>query len=402
MTKPESKFGNFTERIFRETYGRKSTAFFFPDNHDERNKIREAVVALRLSYEEDFCTTPYAEKEIRDAYMISYYPYYYLPAYNIMAQHVIPALKDSGFEPRNRPLNVTYLAGGPCPEVFGTALAVSESNFCKKIHGHIFDAEQGWEEGQQITLRLCKDFAGIDTDFSLHTAYNVFDRSVVTFELIDPHDDCWICSNRYDCDKFFGSLLFWETDVLFMQNYLSHVTDVKEFLKYLELLATCAQEGTIFSFPDLKYGATRQIFDSICDENFLKGNGLKLIAERTPSEAISLDHTKIPPNDLRFDVLNGNVDGSYNWSTSFGIRTNIFSKKIDELEDTEEFLTYLNSSERFIKYMEGTGIFKAYKNSNPQMSFVKYIENTKGKPITDYLKSPKRYTHFCYVVLQKI
>lgn len=396
-----SEFGNFVERIFQETYGFPSRALFFAEKYEERNKIREAVVALRLSYEEDFCTTPYGEKEIRDAYMISYYPYYYLPAYNIMAQHVIPTLKASGFKPNNSPLNVMYLAGGPCPELFGTALAVSESNFCKEIRGHIFDVEQGWEEGEQITFKLCKDFAGVDTNVSLHTAYNVFDLDCSEITPSPDSYDCWSCSDKYDCEKYFGALLFDEINVLFMQNYLSHVTDVEEFLKYLKGLASSAHHRMVFVFSDLKYVATSQIFDIICDENFLKETGLKLIAKRLPSEAIPLDHKNLPTDDLRLNVLDGSPNEFHNTEASFGIITNVFNKRIDEREDTKDFLTYLNSSERFIKYMEGTGIFKAYKNSNSKMPFVKYVENEKGKSITEYLKNPKRNTRFCYVVLQE-
>lgn len=377
VNRDETQFEQFTERIFKETYGISSRALYFETNYELRDKIREAVIALRISYDESLCTTPYNEDEIRKAYMIAYYPYYFYPAYQAM-QKILEHV-NLGENP-----HILYLAGGPCPELYGTARALSEKNFNGQLTGIIFDAEAGWKDQQTLTFKLCKEM-GVNTNFYFSTSYNIFDINSVNFM---PEHDCTHCQDQLECGRAFGNILYNYTpteyggvDIIFIQNYLSHVQDIEEFKGYVGMLFASLLSGQILCFLDLDYDSTSQIFDLICDEDFLAENELSVIEKTIPSESFPCE-----------------VDHGL---STFGIRTNIFGYKVEN----EPLKNYLNNSAHFENYLKGTEIFTEYetvKKAATNISLVDYIEAAKGKEINGYLKNPKRFTRYYYVILQKI
>ena len=106
----------FVKKIFRKTYGVDDDELYH--NAELREKIRNAVKSLRLSYQNHVCVTDYGAEENRKAYMIAYYPYFIAPAAYVAKTCLKPNISKSDG-------NWAFFASGPCPELLGVAQSLS-------------------------------------------------------------------------------------------------------------------------------------------------------------------------------------------------------------------------------------------------------------------------------------
>ena len=79
-----------------------------------------------------------------------------------------------------------------------------------------------------------------------------------------------------------------DTNLFFMQNYLSHLPDtpqnVNNFLNWFSTLARMAKPQSFFVFVDLNYNSTSTVFSKLVNAGFLESNGLKKIAAHIPTD----------------------------------------------------------------------------------------------------------------------
>ena len=259
-------FQELTEKIFRQTYG-------FPSENlegEELDKIRDAVIELRKSYASNVCTPLYHREEIRKAYMFAYYPYYIQPVYEVLTQ-IFRFKKMSEtlahWREKINPIRLSYIAGGPCPEFYGTVMALKDRGFDNDIHAEIYDIEEGWRDFQNITLDLCKNYYGKNISINFSSGYDVMNSS--DYELCDG------------------------TDILFMQNYLSHVSFADDFLESFKNIIDSDKFSTIIIL-DLNYGSTSFILDKICSGYFKSKHNLSTVVKN-----IDFVLTETHPNPSR-------------------------------------------------------------------------------------------------------
>ena len=203
--------------------------------------------------------------------MIAYYPYYIIPAYQIMTKYVVPLLKkQKGYLPT---LKLTYLAGGPVPELFGTALALSENNICDNVKVEVYDTEPGWFQQQKITRALCKSLINISD-----------------FKLISKFDFVKIAAG---------------TDIFVMQNLLSHIESKDDIKDICRQVISSTDRDTIFVFIDFNYSHIKLALSEICRRDFLnKINGSPSLIHDHTSETAIARHSD-PPQELLNKVFTG-------------------------------------------------------------------------------------------------
>lgn len=285
-------FQELTERIFRQTYG-------FPSGNlkgDELDKVRDAVIELRSSYAANVCTPLYHREDIRKAYMFAYYPYYIQPVYNVISEFLKTdwgqrsleywGERSIGYDNEDlgavAPIELTYLAGGPCPELFGTVKALKDIGLDNDIYAEIYDIEEGWRNLQNITLDLCKDYYGKNISLEFFSGY--------------------------DARKSENQELKQGQGILVIQNYLSHVRDEEKFMQSFESLLNSNRFGEIIIL-DLNYSATDYIFDSICNEDFLKKHSLRKILSHTPADGDPITATHEYPSSGIRKIFTAEIDG---------------------------------------------------------------------------------------------
>ena len=269
-------FQELTEKIFRQTYG-------FPSENlsgEELDKVRDAVIELRKSYASNVCTPLYHREEIRKAYMFAYYPYYIQPVYEVVTR--ILRFKKMSPALEHNPINITYLAGGPCPELYGTIKALKEIGLDNDIDAQIYDIEEGWRNLQNITLDLCKDCYGKNISLKFFSGYDALNVENQNLNL--------------------GT-----ENILFMQNYLSHVRDVDEFLESFKNIL--AQNISTIIILDLNYDATAFILDKICSSYFKRKNNLSTVEKHIPYEYSPLVEEHPNPSAGIKKIFTYEIDG---------------------------------------------------------------------------------------------
>ncbi|MBQ7476003.1 MAG: hypothetical protein IJT06_01250 [Selenomonadaceae bacterium] len=284
-------FAELTEKIFRQTYG-------FPSENltgEELDKVRAAVIELRNSYASNVCKPLYQREEIRKAYMFSYYPYYVQPVYEIISNVLRTEWGECmleywgeraiGFDSEDLgavcPIELTYIAGGPCPELYGTVKALKDIGLDNDIYAQIYDIEEGWRDLQNITLDLCKDCYGKNISLTFSSEYNALD------------------SSKQELEHGYG--------ILFIQNYLSHVVDTEKFMRSFESLLNSNRFGEVIIL-DLNYNATRNIFERICDKDFLSKHRLYTILKHTPDDGDPIQAIHEQPSRGIQKIFNSELD----------------------------------------------------------------------------------------------
>ncbi|MBQ7629365.1 MAG: hypothetical protein IJS81_03985 [Selenomonadaceae bacterium] len=278
-------FQRLTERIFKQTYG-------FPSENlsgEKLDKVRDAVIKLRSSYASNVCTPLYHNEEIRKAYMFAYYPYYIQSVYDVISELLKTdwgqgelihwGERRIGYA---NPIELTYLAGGPCPELFGTVKALKDIGLDNDIYAEIYDIEEGWRNLQNITLDLCKDCYGKNISLNFYS--------------------------DYDARKSENQELKQGQGILVIQNYLSHVRDAEKFMQSFESLLNSNRFGTIIIL-DLNYGATNYIFERICDKDFRKQHILFQILKHIPSDGEPITVTHARPSFGIQKIFDSNING---------------------------------------------------------------------------------------------
>ena len=283
---------------------------YYDELSEMRDTIKGAIKTLRKSYRsgEKVCVTDYSDEEIRKAYMIAYYPYFFLAAEEIV--------KDifNGIEQDNQKLSFTYFACGPCPELYGTVRAlkdIADKNSLKNISVEVnaFDLQKGWFDPYfLITIEMCRELLTVKPKF--YTGFDI-SKSVDDFKKLN------IGKNLTSVGLEIKNRLQ-NTNIVFLQNYLSHISDddasVNNFLSWLKNLAALLENGTFLTIIDLEYGATRKVFEEITRSSFLDESSLIFLENisHTPADGDTLTIT----HPL----------------TSYGIRKNIFEKDSDNLQ----------------------------------------------------------------------
>ena len=216
IVKDNVPISGLVKRIFRETYGVEDTELY--RNAEASERFRNDVKKLRESYAKPFCDTDYNDYEIRKAYMIAYYPYYIEPARYVVENFVVPMF--------NEP-ELHFFACGPCPELYGTLLALRDKNFRGKIFVNTYDVESEWS--LYCTYNLCEEilpieYWGFQSNFFVGDSLSFAER-IRDFDILYPDEK-----------------------IFFLQNYLSHMPDtpeaVEKFLSWFRKL---------LSFPSYLY-----------------------------------------------------------------------------------------------------------------------------------------------------
>lgn len=242
VLKDNVPIANLVKKIFCETYGVEDDELY--RNAELREQIRNAVGKLRESYCNPFCVTDYGDDEIRKAYMIAYYPYYIEPARYVVENFVAPQISQREI------IKADFFASGSCPELLGTVVALKKMERCIQVSVQTYDSVSEWFPYQRMTFKLAEKFLKVSAP-------------AVIFANAE------------------GRI---ETNIFFLQNYLSHLPcrDADRFIEYFSAVAARTNSETFFAFVDLKYDSTAIVFRGLVEENFLRANGLKKIAAHIP------------------------------------------------------------------------------------------------------------------------
>ena len=258
----------FIENIFQKVYGVSTEAL----NTDEalRSKIRTAVNKLREVHKntatEDFIKAVYGDPDCRAAYMFVYYPYHVEPAYRVVSEHVVPRMQPKPI------IKIECFAGGPCPEILGTAKALFENNLCEKLSINVYDYKNGWFDQQRITAKICNEQKIFFKEF--HSCQD-YDIRTATAE-----------------EKYLNVKMYADTDIFLVQNYLSHSDNDENFFRWLSMLAGKAKQNAFFVFIDFKN--TWSTFQKMCDDDFLSKNGLSVVSSHVSGYALKIKFGFIP------------------------------------------------------------------------------------------------------------
>ncbi len=242
IVKDDVPISPLVKRIFCETYGVEDDELY--NNAELRETIRGAVKSLRTSYQNNVYVTDYGAEENRKAYMIAYYPYYIEPARYVVENFVAPQIS-----PREI-IKANFFASGPCPELLGTVAALKKMERCIQVDVQTYDPQPGWFPYQQMTFKLAEKLLKVSAP-----------------AVILAHVEGRI-----------------ETDIFFMQNYLSHMPcqNADKFIEDFSAVAARTNSETFFVFVDLNYGSTAMVFRRLVDENFLRANRLAIIDAHIP------------------------------------------------------------------------------------------------------------------------
>lgn len=230
--------------IFEETYG-------YPIEQLSAQAVAEIqrdIINIRTSYQHDVCLKRYATKAERNAYMITYYPTYIAPIAAIFRVCLGKELL------RKRELHLTYYAGGPCPELYGTLQVLRGMGYRGRIEATIYDEQAGWEQQQALTKKLCEKEHLLRRGDDLHAVFG--------------------CDNGRDCRRCTGWATYCreesaKTDIFCLQNYLSHIREAREIIPELKKKVSRAKHGAYFVICDLNYETSRRILRelaSTCDD----------------------------------------------------------------------------------------------------------------------------------------
>lgn len=242
ILKDDVPISPLVKRIFRETYGVDDDELY--NNAELCETIRHTVKSLRVSYKNNVCVTDYGAEENRKAYMIAYYPYFIAPARYVVENFVAPQISQREL------IKADFFASGPCPELLGTVAALKKMERCIQVDVQTYDPQPGWFPYQQMTFKLAEKLLKVSAP-----------------AVILAHAEGRI-----------------ETDIFFMQNYLSHMPcqNADKFIEDFSAVAARTNSKTFFVFVDLNYGSTAMVFRRLVDENFLRTNGLEKIAAHIP------------------------------------------------------------------------------------------------------------------------
>lgn len=226
--------------IFEETYG-------YPIEQlsaQTAAEIQRDVISIRTSYQHDVCLKRYATEAERNAYMITYYPTYIAPIDALLRVCLGKELL------RKKELHLTYYAGGPCPELYGTLLALRSMGYRGRIEATIYDEQVGWEQQQALTKKLCEKEHLLWQGDDLHAVFG--------------------CDNGRDCKRCTGWVSYCrkesaKTDIFCMQNYLSHIRSVEEILPEMRARIRRSKPGAYFIICDLNYGISRKVLRELVE-----------------------------------------------------------------------------------------------------------------------------------------
>ncbi len=281
------EFTKLVEYLFKETYGQNVEIFL--QNGEKCQILQNAVKNLRFSYKpsgEDSCDTGYNEEEIRKAYMIAYYPYYISAAYELIKEKWFPRIANRGWK-----IKLDCLAGGPCPEIYGTVKALAESGKCKGVDVATYDLEKEWSPYQKITCKLCVESFSTDN-------FNIENWLFVNkFNISETADSLKNYSRYTSKGKTISLTERWnkQTDIFLLQNYLSHIEytqqAVNNFLEWLKNMADIMKSGAYFIIIDLNYDSTRAVLENLtAGSDFLQSINLKHISSCTFGEPLKITH----------------------------------------------------------------------------------------------------------------
>ncbi len=197
-------------------------------------EIQKNILELRNSYKSNRPETPYEKNDIRNAYLLCYFPNYIFPIYEITKNILLPQI--SGISN----LKLTFFAVGAGPEVLGCVTALSKQR-CK-IHIEMLDLEESWVNQRAITTQFMKKIPDMQLFRASHTSG------------CDVTNDCQLACKGFNRCKtnIFNSQLF------FMQNCLNHISSSEynyvAFIKKLRLM----KKDAIFTIVDLEYNLSKQ------------------------------------------------------------------------------------------------------------------------------------------------
>lgn len=235
------------EEVFCQTYGKDAEQL----TSTEAEAIQSSVRMLRRGYRQPVCDSYYEREEARRAYMIAYYPYYIEPARQLVASQVVAAL---WAQREHYPvLRLAYFAAGPCPELYGTMQALHRTALYDRAEVTVLDAEPGWRPQQELTWRLCQREGLLNTEDICCSVAGC-----------DNQRSCDSCTRAVECRHD----LYDETDVYFMQNYLSHVSpdEVQLMIGQLRERLIRAKAGAVFVLIDLDYAVVQDVLQSVCTQ----------------------------------------------------------------------------------------------------------------------------------------
>ncbi|MBL1215286.1 MAG: hypothetical protein HND52_18115 [Ignavibacteriae bacterium] len=188
--------------------------------------LKDKVIELWQAYKNYPIKVDYADRYVRAAYMLSYFPYYIHPIY-----HVLNVNRNSILD-KIEELNVGFLGGGALPELVGLTKYVSiQKKNIININVTVFDSTTHWNtERSSVTEPLIKNY--YPGNFKIEsTIVNLWDKKISVSSTIK------------------------RLDVLVLQNTINEATDEgKEILKMnlIKIWNELAQ-GAIFIIIDLNY-----------------------------------------------------------------------------------------------------------------------------------------------------
>lgn len=236
---------NLYEVIFEMVYGIKLSEL----TEKEAEKIKMDIIKLRKSYRSDFCDTSYDENDLRNAYMISYFPNYIYPAYEVVKSVVLPEIKKT--MDINKKVHLNYFAAGPCPELLGTVKALRESNLGSNLKITILEYEKGWKEQREVMSNLLQKYPG-NKKIKIDHIYGCD----VTLRCKDCREAFNLCLNK----------MYKNGDIFFMENCLNHINDSQDFISNLKERISYLKKGAMFIIIDLNYDVVREVLKSLQDE----------------------------------------------------------------------------------------------------------------------------------------
>lgn len=136
-----------------------------------------------------------------------------------------------------------------------------------------YDYEKNWLEHLKITSKLCNELAPTEIKFCVD-----YDIKIKTS-----------APKQLDANQ---------TDIVFLQNYLSHIGDdensFNNFLKWFADIMARLKIGAFFVLVDFGYDSTRKIFDAIIDESFLDSVSASIISAHCDGEPFKIHYPMVP------------------------------------------------------------------------------------------------------------
>ena len=208
--------------------------------------IKANILKLRNSYKSNTPRTNYFNEEIRKAYMLSYYPNYSEPIYELMDKYIKKELE----EKLNKKLKFTFFGAGPGAEVLGVSKYLCDINYEKQVEFILTDYEDGWNNQRNITKNLIQSLGSIKSN-----GLTYISGCDLT---INCQKDCFEW-------KFCKSILY-KSDVFIMQNCLNHIATSNTFYKNLLRRIDFMKEGSIFIIIDFGYEISMNIIKKLATE----------------------------------------------------------------------------------------------------------------------------------------